>query len=125
VFFRNTLSDDFEKLESYSIEGLKGFQLKDVRTVRDEETDWAVYHYITANKGCNMDMLLEWTGLDPVVITSSLNRLTRYCLVDCREDAYFACNITEIIMKNQIKGLLSDGLELSGGVIRYNPDTEG
>jgi hypothetical protein len=101
------------------------FESEHVGIVRDEDIDWTVYHMITGEKGCTEDTLLTRTGYDKEIIASSLNRLKRYCLIDCRNDVWCACNFEEIILKNQISDLLTDGLELSGGVIRYRPVGEG
>jgi hypothetical protein len=95
-----------------------------VRIVRDEDIDWTVYHLITGEKGCTKDMLINRTGYDREVIELSLARLARYCLIDCRNDTWCCCSPEETILKKQLSGILSDGLELSGGVIRYRPTGE-
>ena len=92
--------------------------------MRDEDIDWTIYHLITGNKGCTEDLLLERTCYDPKEIHSSLTRLCRYRLVEQRDDIWCACSVGDMILKDQIQDLLTDGLELSGGVIRYRPEGE-
>ena len=96
-----------------------------VGIVRDEDIDWTVYHLIAGEKGCTKDTLIERTGYDREVVESSLARLNRYCLIEYRNGTWCFCSTNEIILKKQLSGLLSDGLEFSGGVIRYRPTGEG
>lgn len=90
--------------------------------MREEDIDWTIYHLISGNKGCTGDLLAELTGFEPQVIDASLTRLKRYCLVDVRNDTWCVCGFEEVILKNQMKDVFTDGLELSGGVIRYRPE---
>lgn len=92
--------------------------------MRDEDIDWTVYHLITGNPGCTCETLLEQTGYSRDIVDASLARLKRYCLVDIRDDTLRGCSTTEIVFRNQMAGFMSDGLELSGGVIRYRPAGE-
>lgn len=98
-----------------------GVKAQPVRRVRDEDIDWSVYHVITGEEGCTEVSLVEWTGYDPETVRRSLDRLERYHLIDNRGNTWYACGIEEMLIKNRLQGCLSDGLELSGGVIRYRP----
>lgn len=92
--------------------------------VRDEDIDWTVYHLITGNPGCTCETLTEQTGYALDIVNASLARLKRYCLVDIRDNTWCACSTQEIVLRNQMANVFSDGLELSGGVIRYRPAGE-
>lgn len=91
--------------------------------VKEEDIDWRIYHVIVQEKGSSLKELVDICGFEFSVVQASINRLTRYLLIDCREgeDCYKACDIGEIMLKNQLKDCFTDGLELSGGVIRYRP----
>ncbi|MDD1724555.1 MAG: hypothetical protein LUQ07_05455 [Methanospirillum sp.] len=106
-------------------EELMGVKTQHVRIVRDEDIDWSVYHVITGEKGCTEENLMEWTGYDPECIRRSLERLERYHLINIRDNRWCACGIEEMLIKNRLQGCLSDGLELSGGIVRYRPSGEG
>lgn len=93
--------------------------------VRAEDIDWTIYHIISGEKGCSEDTLCKLSGYNRDILQSSLVRLKRYCLIDCKNDTWCACSIGEIILKKEISRFLSDGIEFSGGVIRYRPEGEG
>jgi hypothetical protein len=44
--------------------------------------------------------------------------------VDCFDESWHACSLEEIIFRKQMTSLLSDGFEISGGLIRYRPEKE-
>ena len=92
--------------------------------VRDEDIDWMIYHLITGNPGCNGDTLIKLTGLGLDAVNASLARLKRYCPVDFCDESWHACSLEEIIFRKQMASLLSDGFEISGGLIRYRPEIE-
>ncbi|ABD42494.1 hypothetical protein Mhun_2800 [Methanospirillum hungatei JF-1] len=97
---------------------------KYVGIVRDEDIDWTLYHLILGNPGCTCETLIEQTGYAQDIVNASLARLKRYCLVDIRDNAWRACSTEEIVLRHQMADIFSDGLELSGGVIRYRPSGE-
>ncbi|MDD3575173.1 hypothetical protein [Methanospirillum sp.] len=92
--------------------------------MRDEDVDWTVYHLITGNPGCTGETLLELTGFTMDTVNASLTRLKRYCLVEFCDNSWHTCSLEEIIIRKQMATLLSDGFELSGGIIRYRPEKE-
>ena len=91
--------------------------------VRDEDIDWMIYHLITGNPGCNGDTLIKLTGLG-WILSMLPGKVKRYCLVDCFDESWHACSLEEIIFRKQMTSLLSDGFEISGGLIRYRPEKE-
>ena len=93
--------------------------------VRDEDIDWNIYHMIVAHPGCTGETIRELTGFEEDAVRASLVRLMKYCLIECRNNLYRACSTEEIIIKHRLPDLLTDGLELTGGVIRYRPACEG
>jgi len=89
--------------------------------VKEEDIDWRVYHLIVQQGKCSDELLASCCGYDTETLKASLSRLERYLLVEETPDGWRACQINEIVLKQQVKDLLCDGIELSGGVIRYRP----
>ena len=94
--------------------------------VKEEDIDWRIYHVIMQEKRCSLEKLVGICGYESSVVQASIYRLRRNLLIDCREgeNCYKACDIGEIMLKNQLKDCFTDGLELSGGIIRYRPHGE-
>lgn len=94
--------------------------------VKEEDIDWRIYHVIVQEKSSSLEKLVDICGYESSVVQASINRLRQYLLIDCREgeNCFKACDIGDIMLKNQLKDCFTDGLELSGGVIRYRPHGE-
>ena len=94
--------------------------------MREEDIDWSVYHLILQQKECSTEWLTINCVYELEILTSSLNRLKKYYLIEEIANGWHACHLNEIILKNQFRDVFCDGLELSGGTIRFQPPvTEG
>lgn len=91
--------------------------------VKEEDIDWRIYHVIVQEKNSSLEKLVDICGYESSVVQASINRLRQYLLIDYLEgeDCYRACDVGEIMLKNQLKDCFTDGLELSGGIIRFRP----
>jgi hypothetical protein len=89
--------------------------------VKEEDIDWRVYHLILQQKVCSNEWLASSCGYETDILKASLSRLERYLLIEGTSDGWRTCQLNEIILKKQVNDSLCDGIELSGGVIRYRP----
>lgn len=87
--------------------------------MKNEETDWIVYHIIAGRAGgWTKDELAGASGFDAGTIDASLSRLQGVLLITCRSGKFYACSIEEFIISSQIKHDPLLGLDIENGIIK-------
>jgi len=71
--------------------------------VKDEDTDWLVYHVIAQEQGMTPEALAGKTGLDGTALAASLDRLDRALLIDRTGGKIRALSVGEALLKCQAK----------------------
>jgi DNA-binding IclR family transcriptional regulator len=86
--------------------------------VKEEDTDWMIYHLIEKGPSMTVEELISETGLDSCTVEASLERLERYLLVERTGRKVRAFSIGEALLQSQIK--YSDNLPytIENGVIK-------
>ena len=86
--------------------------------MKEEDTDWLIYHLIVKQPSISADTLVNASGLDPSTVDASLRRLERYLLIECRDGNVRALSFGEALIHCQIK--YSDDLPytIENGVIK-------
>lgn len=86
--------------------------------MKDEETDWYLYHLIAAGHGLSMEWLAEKSGLDKKSAEDSVARLERYLLVQKNGERIEALSVNESLIRCQIRYDTLFPVTIEGGVIR-------
>jgi len=71
--------------------------------VKDEDTDWTVYHLIAQEKEVTADALAQKAGLDRDTLAASLGRLDRACLIERADPLIRALSTGEAMLRCQAK----------------------
>jgi hypothetical protein len=71
--------------------------------VKEEDTDWKVYHQIPENAAITEDALMTACGFDAGALAASLARLERSCLIERSGANIRMLNFGEALLKNQCK----------------------
>jgi len=86
--------------------------------VKQEETDWLVYHLIPPDAPSTTEVLVRKSGLDPSVIEASLERLERYCLIERSCDKVRLLTFGESLIHNQMHYEKDLPFTIENGVIK-------
>ena len=71
--------------------------------MKDEDTDWTVYHLIAQETGVTADALAKKAGLDRDTLAASLCRLDRACLIERADTSLRALSPGEAMLRCQAK----------------------
>jgi hypothetical protein len=86
--------------------------------VKEEDTDWAIYHLIVREPSISLEGLVTSSGLDPCVVDASLKRLERYLLIEQTDGKLRVLNFGEALLRCQIKYSGDLPYTLENGVIK-------
>jgi hypothetical protein len=86
--------------------------------VKQEDTDWLVYHLIPPGASSTTEVLVRKSGLDPSVIEESLARLERYCLIERNGGKVRVLTFGESLIHNQIHYEKDLPFTIENGVIK-------
>jgi hypothetical protein len=86
--------------------------------VKEEDADWLIYHLIVQKPAITVEDLVMASGLDLLIVDASLERLTRYLLIDREGKKLRVLNFGESLIRCQVK--YSDDLPytIENGVIK-------
>ncbi len=95
-------------------------------SVREEETDWALYHIIQVTPGITLDHLVTLSGLPGEIVAASLERMEKGHLIRRTSEGVFLLSLQQMLfscrMANTMKNtsfLMEDGIIK----VKYNGDT--
>jgi len=91
--------------------------------VRDEETDWAVFHALQEGQ-IKTVRDLEATGHHPSLIEASLCRLEKYHLVERAGDSVRLLSVQESLLLCQAKNDETCPFIVENGIVRARPERE-
>jgi predicted transcriptional regulator len=86
--------------------------------VKEEDTDWMVYHRIPENSAVSEEDLKSACGLDPMAIAASLDHLERSCLIERSNGAVRMLNFGESLLRNQFRYEKDLPFVIENGVIK-------
>ncbi len=86
--------------------------------MKQEDTDWLVYHLIPPGASTTSRDLVRESGLDPSVIEESLARLERYCLIERNGGKVRILTFGESLVRNQMIYDKDLPFTIGNGVIR-------
>jgi hypothetical protein len=86
--------------------------------VKEEDTDWAIYHLLVKEPSISHEGLVTASGLDPCVVDASLKRLERYLLIEQTDGKLRVLNFGEALLRCQIKYSRDLPYTLENGVIK-------
>lgn len=88
------------------------------RDMKDEETDWEVYHLLAAHHGMDEDSLMELLPITREEIRGSLVRLEKAMLIDVTPQGLRVLSVPEMVLRCQAKYDRGCRFSIEGGVIR-------
>ena len=86
--------------------------------MKEEDTDWAIYHLLAKEPSISLEGLVTASGLDPCVVDASLKRLERYLLIEQTDGKLRVLNFGEALLRCQIKYSRDLPYTLENGVIK-------
>ena len=86
--------------------------------VKEEDTDWIIYHIIAREPAVTIEKLVAASGLDVAAVESSLARLQQSLLVDRTEDKARVLSFGESLIKTQAKYSDDFPIVFENGVIK-------
>jgi len=86
--------------------------------VKEEDTDWQIYHLIPEGSAITGPELCSRSGLDAVAVAASLERLERSCLIERSGDSIRMLNFGEALLRNQCKYEKDLPFTIENGVIK-------
>ena len=86
--------------------------------MKEEDVDWLLYHIIAQKGEVTADDLADMSGLDAAAVTTSLDRLDRYLLIDRTGGKTRALSIGEALIKCQAKNDETLPYIIENGVIK-------
>jgi hypothetical protein len=86
--------------------------------VKEEDADWMVYHRIPENGPVPEDALVTACGLDRGIVTASLARLERSCLIERSGGNVRMLSFGEALLKNQCRYEPDLPYRIENGVIK-------
>ena len=86
--------------------------------VKEEDTDWLVYHQIPEGAAVTADALAGKCGLGVPEVTASVARLERTCLIERCGSSVRRLSLGEALIRNQMKYDEDLPFVLENGVIR-------
>ena len=86
--------------------------------MKEEDTDWLVYHRIPETGAISQDALREACCLDAPAFAASLDRLARSCLIERSGENVRMLNFGEALLRNQCKYEKNLPYTIENGVIK-------
>ena len=86
--------------------------------MKEEDTDWLIYHLIAGKPSLTTETLAAASGLDAAAVELSLARLERALIIGRTEDTVRVLSFGESLIKNQIKYSGDLPFVIENGVIR-------
>jgi hypothetical protein len=86
--------------------------------VKDEDTDWLVYHQLPEGSAIGLDTLATRCGLGVPEVEGSLIRLERACLVERIGSSVRLLSFGEALIRNQVKYEEDLPFTIENGVIK-------
>jgi hypothetical protein len=86
--------------------------------VKDEDTDWLVYHRIPPAEPIAVETLQGICGLGAADFVASLDRLERSCLIERSGNKVRMLNFGEALLRNQVKYEKDLPYTIENGVIK-------
>jgi hypothetical protein len=71
--------------------------------MKEEDTDWLIYHLIPTGTATTPAILSAKSGLDKTIIDKSLARLERSCLIQKSGEEIRMLSFGEALIRNQVK----------------------
>ena len=71
--------------------------------MKDEDTDWLVYHKLPQDRSVTPGEIEKACGLDPAIVEASLARLERYLLIVRSEGNVRVLSVGEALVACQVK----------------------
>lgn len=86
--------------------------------MKEEDADWVIYHLIVKEPLISVEGLVTASGLDPLRVDASLERLERYLLIERTEGKLRVLNFGESLIRCQIKYSKDLPYTIENGVIK-------
>jgi hypothetical protein len=86
--------------------------------VKEEDTDWLIYHLIVKEPAITIEGLVVSSGLDPGTVHASLERLERYLLIGRDGGKLRVLNFGESLIHCQVKYSEDLPYTIENGVIK-------
>ncbi|HEX3001517.1 MAG TPA: MarR family transcriptional regulator [Methanoregula sp.] len=86
--------------------------------MKQEDTDWLVYHRIPPASPIAVEILAGHCGLEQSVVENSLSRLERACLIERAGQEVRMLTFGEALIKNQFKYEEDLPFVIENGVIK-------
>ena len=86
--------------------------------MKEEDTDWLIYHLIAQEPPVTLEGLISASGLDSCTVEASLERLDRYLLINRTDEKVRALSIGEALLHCQVKYADDLPYTIDHGVIR-------
>lgn len=96
--------------------------------MREEDTDWSIYHIVAYEKEVTAAVIGERTGLCQEDVESSLKRLEKNCLLDFDGTTARILPLQEVLLRSRVKEAADapdSPVIIEDGVIKVNPDYKG
>ena len=91
--------------------------------MKEEDTDWLVYHRIPEGAPVTAEALAAGSGLGIAEVEASLTRLERSCLVERSGSSVRLLSFGEALIKNQLKYEENLPFTMENGVIKAKKRT--
>ena len=86
--------------------------------MKEEDTDWLIYHLIVKEPSTTVEDLVVSSGIDPGMVDASLTRLERYLLIERNGGKLRALNFGESLIRCQLKHSEDLPFTIENGVIK-------
>jgi DNA-binding MarR family transcriptional regulator len=86
--------------------------------VKEEDTDWLIYHLLVKEPSISAEGLVSASGLDPSAVDASLKRLEGYLLIEQVEGKVRVLSFGEALIRCQIKYSQDLPYTMENGVIK-------
>jgi Mn-dependent DtxR family transcriptional regulator len=86
--------------------------------MKEEDTDWMIYHIIAGKPAVTTGDLVSASGLDAAAVASSLARLRQALLIEREEDTVRVLSFGECLIKTQVKYANDFPFVIEDGVIK-------
>lgn len=86
--------------------------------VKDEDTDWLIYHLIPTDAPVTPEWLAEQSGLDRSAVAASLRRLEQGFMIELRDGNVGILSISEALLRCQVRYDTSLPFTIENGVVR-------
>lgn len=86
--------------------------------MKEEDTDWLIYHRIPVNAPVTEDDLAATCGIDAGSLAASLARLEKSCLIERQGENIRVLNFGEALLRNQCKYEKDLPYVIENGVIK-------